>query len=108
ASSADGSKLVAVAGLDFFYISADSGVTWVPRGPSRTAYGVATSADGTKLVVAAASTQIYTSAPAKLAGTTTAGTAGGVMGGRYDAISLQYLGNNIFTVLNSAGALVVQ
>jgi hypothetical protein len=39
---------------------------------------------------------------------TTVGTAGSIIGGQYDAIELQYIGNNTFTVLSNEGNLVVQ
>jgi hypothetical protein len=77
ASSADGAKLVAVAGPDpfwngpnwgdlgdgFIYTSGNSGVTWSPTGaPSNFWTSVASSADGVKLVAAAHwSSEIYTS-----------------------------------------------
>jgi hypothetical protein len=47
--------------------------------------------------------QIYTSVPS-----TTVGTAGSISGGLYDALELQYIGNNTFTILSYAGDLIVQ
>jgi hypothetical protein len=67
ASSADGTKLVAVnwgASLDgHIYTSTDSGVTWSANNnaPSAVWSSVASSADGTKLVAAANGVGIYTS-----------------------------------------------
>lgn len=61
ASSADGTKLVAVVAGDFIYTSTDSGVTWIPRDSPRPWKAVASSADGTKLVAAANPGFIYTS-----------------------------------------------
>jgi uncharacterized repeat protein (TIGR02543 family) len=64
ASSADGTKLVAVAG-DLFgekiYTSTDSGATWTARDPARDWYSVASSSDGTKLVAVEYLGRIYTS-----------------------------------------------
>jgi photosystem II stability/assembly factor-like uncharacterized protein len=60
-SSADGSKLVAVAQSDQIYTSTDSGVTWTQRENGRQWQSVASSADGSKLVAGARFGQIYTS-----------------------------------------------
>ena len=51
ASSADGTKLVAV-GDGYIHTSADSGVTWTKSGPWGYWTSVASSADGTKLIAA--------------------------------------------------------
>jgi hypothetical protein len=105
ASSADGTRLVAVE-TNGAYTSLDSGVNWVPRaGPSL--FSIASSADGAKLVAGAYNAQIYTSVPAALQ-STTVGTAGSISGGQYDAIELQYVGNNTFTILSSEGSLAAQ
>ena len=64
ASSADGTKLVALAngGADGdIYTSADSGETWTPQGILRKWGSVASSANGTKLVAADKGGQLYTS-----------------------------------------------
>jgi hypothetical protein len=70
ASSADGSKLVAVVELGQIYTSTDSGVSWTARnagingGGVRRWSGVASSADGVKLVAVVSGgpgSQIYTS-----------------------------------------------
>jgi hypothetical protein len=61
ASSANGSKLVAVTQADQIYTSIDSGVTWTPRDGFRGWNAVASSADGSKLVAVAIGNQIYTS-----------------------------------------------
>jgi photosystem II stability/assembly factor-like uncharacterized protein len=62
ASSADGSKLVAVAINDKIYTSTDSGASWTPRESNRNWRSVASSADGSKLVAVVSGGQIYTSA----------------------------------------------
>jgi len=67
ASSADGSKLVAAAGLanggdGLIYISTNSGVDWMQTSAPPDSWAtVASSADGTKLVAAASGDLIYTS-----------------------------------------------
>lgn len=61
ASSADGTKLVAVVYPGQIYTSLDSGVNWTPRETDRNWRAVASSADGTKLVAVVGGGQIYTS-----------------------------------------------
>ena len=62
ASSADGSKLVAVARTGGqIYTSNNSGVTWTPRAFGGSWTSVASSADGNKLVAVVNTGQIYTS-----------------------------------------------
>jgi hypothetical protein len=61
ASSADGTKLVAVVLGGQIYTSTNSGVTWAARDQNRNWASVASSADGTKLVAVVNGGQIYTS-----------------------------------------------
>jgi len=61
ASSADGTKLVAVAYGGQIYTSTDSGATWTPRESDRAWYQAALSAVGTKMVAVVSGGQIYTS-----------------------------------------------
>src|SRR5439155_7174268 len=70
ASSADGSKLVAMSGGAYsgngadggqIYTSTDSGVTWTARDSNRHWMSVASSADGNKLVAVESGGLIYTS-----------------------------------------------
>jgi hypothetical protein len=61
ASSADGTRLVAVTYGGSIYVSQDSGVTWSQRASSQYWIGVASSAEGTKLVAVAKDDYIYTS-----------------------------------------------
>jgi photosystem II stability/assembly factor-like uncharacterized protein len=60
ASSADGTKLVALVDGGQIYTSTDSGVTWTARDSNRDWIDVASSADGTKLVALVNGGQIYT------------------------------------------------
>jgi hypothetical protein len=62
ASSADGTKLVACAGLGQIYTSVDSGASWLAGGPNLNWRSVAISADGTRLVATGPGLNIYTSA----------------------------------------------
>jgi hypothetical protein len=104
ASSSDGTKLFAtISAGGQIYASTDAGVTWTPRDSARWWQGVASSSDGTKLVAVTYGSQIYTSSP-----NTSVGTAGSISGGQYDAIELQCIGNNTFTVLSNEGYLTVQ
>jgi hypothetical protein len=105
ASSADGTRLVAVVSGTGgqIYTSTDSGATWTARESTRFWSSVASSADGAKLVATVSSGQIYTSS-----GGTTAGSGGSVSGGQYDAIEVQYLGKDTFSVLSAMGNLSAQ
>jgi photosystem II stability/assembly factor-like uncharacterized protein len=106
ASSSDGTRLVAAVDFGFIYTSTDSGVTWTARAADadRSWSGVASSSDGSKLAaVEYIDGLIWTSSPK-----TTIGTAGSISGSQYDAIELQYAGNNTFTVLSYTGSFVVQ
>ena len=61
ASSSTGSKLVALAGSNKVYTSADSSSNWTARDSNRGWKAVASSADGVKLVAVVTNGQIYTS-----------------------------------------------
>jgi hypothetical protein len=111
ASSADGTKLVAVAGLfttGQIYTSTDSGLTWTPRDSIRRWCGVASSADGTKLVSVEFGGQIYTSTGFTWNSWTTIGVNGFISGGPTSAIELQYQGNGNFGVISHDGSFIVQ
>ena len=79
------------------------GAVWTARDSARLWLSIASSSDGTKLGAVVYGGQIYTSIPR-----TTAGTAGSISGAQYDAIELQYIGNNTFMVLSHEGYLTVQ
>ena len=80
ASSADGSKLVAVVDGGRIYTSTDSGVSRTPRESNRDWRSIASSADGSKLAAVVLNGQIYTSI------TVLSGVAG-------TSVQLQYLGD---------------
>ena len=66
ASSADGTKLAAVAFDGNIYTSINSGVSWTPRESVRRWNSVASSANGTKLVASVSTGELYTSTNAGL------------------------------------------
>jgi hypothetical protein len=102
ACSADGSRVVAATNGNL-YTSTDSGVTWTPRDVARDWRVVTSSADGSRLAAAEWTGAVYTSQPS-----TTPGIAGSIAGVQYDAIKLQYIGANTFTILSHEGNLTVQ
>lgn len=61
ASSANGTKLVALAYTGQIYTSTDSGTSWTPRASNRNWQCVTSSADGTKLAAVVVHDAIYTS-----------------------------------------------
>ena len=102
ASSADGDKLIAVVNSGNIYTSGDAGLNWTPHGPVSTWNSVASSADGSKLV-ATDGGHIYTAAQTS----TAPGTAGYLQGAVGSYIELKYLGNGVFEVVGSSGAVSV-
>ena len=102
-SSSDGTKLVATVYGGQIYMSTDSGMTWTALESLQNWRYVAASSDGAKLAAVVNGGQIYTSSP-----NTTVGTTGSISGGQYDAIEIQFIGNNTFTVLSHEGDLICQ
>ncbi len=88
ASSADGTKLVAVVQNGQIYTSTDSGFTWTPRDSDRNWKSVASSSDGTKLVAGVDGGPIYT-----FPGPTSLGPGGYLTGDSDAAIELQFIGS---------------
>jgi photosystem II stability/assembly factor-like uncharacterized protein len=97
AASADGRKVVALDGTHGnIHLSGDAGLTWrVEGGGTNLWWTVAMSADGTKLLASVRDGQLYTSSVDR----STPGT-GMLSGSQFDAISLQYIGNNLFMPVN--------
>ncbi len=107
ASSSDGSKLAAVVSGGGIYTSSNFGVSWVPQtnAPAKAWSAIASSADGTGLVAAVNNLTaggIYVS-HASVLNTTTVGTSGYLIGAQSSAVELQYIGNNQFMPVGSAG-----
>ncbi len=99
-SSADGSKLVAIATGDSIPdISQDSGVTWALATSSPQLVTIASSSDGTKLV-GAFTDSIYTSVSQS-----TTGSAGYVTGVNNASIDLIYVGNGQYVPINYNGTI---
>lgn len=101
-SSADGQRLVAIQAGGQIYTSDDAGVTWTPRYIDHNWSSVCSSADGRQLLAVEHGGQIHKSTPFS-----TQGTGGGVRGGPYDALELQYQGNGVFMPLSHEGSLTV-
>jgi len=105
ASSANGTKLVAVVYGGQIYTSMDSGVTWTPQDSNRSWSSVTSSADGSKLVAGVSNGgQIYTSSPTSVS-STTSGTTGYLQGDADAAIELQFTGNGQFKVISHEGLI---
>jgi hypothetical protein len=102
--SADGTKIVGIRNTFIMgaptaiYASTDLGATWVQLDSTRNWISVSSSADGTKLVAAVYGGQIYTS------GSLASGHY--LAGEQFSAIELQYVGNDTFMQLSSAGTIV--
>ena len=108
AMSADGKTLVAARYNGPIYTSVDAGATWLSRTAASSQIFVPStlSPDGKHLAIAL-SGLVYTATYGSVASTTT-GTAGSISGGPNDALQLQYLGSDLFGVLNSTGGFVIQ
>jgi hypothetical protein len=106
ASSADGSKLVAVISGGGIYASSNYGATWTQTsGSSNNWQSIASSSDGGKLAAAVYGGGIYTAQASSQVTTTTVGTTGYITGGQGAAVELQYIGNNQFMPVSSAGTI---
>jgi hypothetical protein len=106
ASSADGSKLSAAAAGGGIYNSINYGVTWIPQtGTTNLTWNcIGSSADGSKLAAGVNSGGIYY-AQISLQPKTTTGTNGFISGIQGAAVELQYIGNNQFMPVSSAGTI---
>jgi hypothetical protein len=106
-TSWDGNNILAVEIGGKIYSSTDGGLSFVPRDSARSWQAVASSWDGVKLVAVDYGGRIYTAQSSAIPNTTV-GITGSISGAQYDAIDLQCIGNNTFTVLSYSGALSVQ
>ncbi|HUZ05959.1 MAG TPA: hypothetical protein VMV89_00570, partial [Candidatus Paceibacterota bacterium] len=106
ASSADGSKLAAVANAGGIYLSSNGGATWTQSNPANGAVWscIASSADGSKLAATILGGGIYYS-QASLQTVTTTGPGGYINGIQGSAVELQYIGNNQWMPVSSAGTI---
>ncbi|HEY5297530.1 MAG TPA: hypothetical protein VIK59_06370 [Verrucomicrobiae bacterium] len=107
ASSADSSKLAAMVNHGAIYVSANWGVTWTQ--PTNAPVGedwadITLSSDGSKLAAVAFGNGIYVSQSSPQAATLT-GTAGYISGIQGAAVELQYIGNNQWMPVSSAGTI---
>lgn len=102
AGAADGQTLVAAQSGGQLHASTDGGATWVPRATDHNWSHVCSSADGRQMLAVEHGGQIHKSTPFS-----TRGVTGGVRGGRYDALELQYLGDGVFMPLSHEGTLSV-
>ena len=114
ASSSNGRRLVAtengagsygsVSGGQI-YISFDFGVTWTPDTSNQKWFSIALLPFGGSFFANTSDGKIY---QVTGIGQTTTGITGSISGEQYDAVELQYVGNNQFTILNSTGILTIQ
>jgi hypothetical protein len=105
-SSADGSRLAAVIDGGGIYHSSNSGLTWTQTGaPVNNWYSIVSSSDGGGLAAGIDGGGIYTSQSSSQITTTTVGTNGYITGGQGSAVELQYIGNNQFMPVSSAGTI---
>jgi hypothetical protein len=104
-SSADATRLVAVAHNGQIQFSVKGGDTWTAAEEPGTKiwYSVACSADCTKMVAVVERGEIWTS----IAGTTP-GAQGYISGGPLDIIDLEYLGNDVWRLVNPSDSLTIQ
>jgi hypothetical protein len=88
------------------YSSVNSGITWtLQNGTTNRLWScIASSADGSKLAAGIYPGGIYY-AQASTQTTTTTGTNGVISGAQGSAVELQYIGNNQFMPVSSAGVI---
>ena len=110
-ASADGTRLAATVNGGRIYLSSNGGLTWTPEteAPSTNWCSVTLSADGTHIAAAALGNgggagAIYTAHTTAGAITGTS-VNGSLLGSQGSAVELQYIGNNQFMPVSSAGQL---
>lgn len=107
AMSADGGRMMAGISGGGIYTSPNFGNTWSQQSaPSEPWAGIACSANGAVLAACYSSANggIYYSS-AQLQSKTTPGAGGGIAGPQGSAVELQYIGNNQFMPVSSAGVI---
>ena len=103
AISADGKTLFAGGTATAISMSIDGGTTWAQLNSGQGWYAIACAANATRLVGAVNGGFIFN--PSSV---TTAGTGGSVSGAQDQALTLQYFGNGLFSVIDNQGLLTVQ
>ena len=106
ASSSDGSKLAAASQSGGIYTSVNFGATWTYQSgtTNKTWNCLTSSADGGTLAAGVFGAGIYYAQAAAQSATTT-GTNGVISGVQGSAVELQYIGNNRFMPVSSAGVI---
>jgi hypothetical protein len=109
ASSSDGLRLAADVFGGGIYTSADGGVTWTlqPTAPNENWSSILTSADGSKLAALVDNSTaggIYYSTSSTQS-TTSASASASISGPQGSAVELQYIGNNQWIPVSSAGSI---
>jgi hypothetical protein len=103
AMSADGNTLFSVE-TSVISLSTDAGITWTPLNSPEGWLSIACSADAQRIIATTGyGGHIYN--PTQI---TTSGVAGFVSGTQYQALTLQYFGNGLFSLLQNDGMLQVQ
>jgi hypothetical protein len=107
ASSADGSKLAAASANGGIYNSINFGATWTAASgtTNKTWNCITASADGSKLAAGVNPSGSFYYAQSSLQVSTTVGTNGIISGAQGSAVELQYIGNNQFMPVSSAGTI---
>jgi hypothetical protein len=103
AISADGNTLFAGGVAAPIKMSTDAGLNWVQLNSGIGWNAITCSADATRLFGA-----VYDGFLFSPSSVTTTGTGGSVSGDQYQALTLQYFGDGLFSVINNEGLLVVQ
>jgi hypothetical protein len=101
--SGDGRQMIALNHDGLRHQSSDGGLTWTIESTGVRWVAAAYASAGDRLLVAPYDGRLQTSAS-----WTTAGATGGISGALFDAIELQYVGGDRFTVLSHEGVLSVQ
>ena len=106
-SSADGNYIVATSSATFIpglYLSINGGNTWTLISSAVAGGSAVISSNTNRLVAVDTNNQLE----AMTINQTTLGVGGSLAGSLYDAIELQYIGNNLFDILSNEGSPVVQ
>lgn len=104
AMSADGSRMLAASSGRGVFVSTDHGATWTVYDDGTPNWnGVSVSADGYRYVAAAGGGSVYVRLDASSIGPT-----GGLGGGKFSALELEYVGGGTFRVLDMIGTITLR